>query len=218
MATPRAPARSALLLCGLLTALCPLSAQTLNGRHQIELRTGVWNQFNDVRTEVGGSVSVTAGGSGVLGGLAYGHWLSEAVALRVSAGALAASVDTEIAGANVRSETAAVSQLNVGVKYYFPGSTYGTKVRPYVVASVGPVIGTQSEARAGSTVSVESRTEAAMGGELGAGVDFVLGRHFLLSVGLGLVGMTDFERPIGGSDNYSGFNLALGFSYVFGGK
>jgi hypothetical protein len=79
------------------------------------------------------------------------------------------------------------------------------------------VIGSQVATDVGAIVTAEARTEPAIGGELGGGVDFLLGRHFVTSVGLGFVLMTDFEQQIGGSDNYSGPQLTLGFGYVFGG-
>jgi outer membrane protein W len=209
--------RIAVILAAILTtAAAPLTAQLMDSRHQIELRLGVWNQINNVRTEIGsGGLATTVGTSGFLGGLAYGHWLSEAVAVRVSVGGLLAQVDTEIDGSGVSSEAASVGQILVGARYYFPHSTYGTSVRPFLGAGVGAVIGSQVASRVGTVLSTETRAEPAMGGELSAGIDFLLGRHFLTSIGLGYLLMTDFDQPIGGSDNYSGPQLSLGFGYVF---
>jgi outer membrane protein W len=200
-----------------VAATVPATAQSLEKRHQIELRLGLWNQVNNVRTEVGvGGVSTSVGGSGFLGGLAYGHWLSEGFGLRVSVGAMAAGVDTEIDGSGVSTETAAITQLLLGMRYYLPRSTYGSSVRPFLGAGVGAFIGSQVASEVGAVVTAEARTESAIGGELGAGVDFLLGRHFLTSVGFMFALMTDFEQPIGGSDNYSGPQLTMGFGYVFG--
>jgi outer membrane protein W len=117
--------------------------------------------------------------------VAYGHWLSEAVALRVSAGAMAARVTADVTGSGVFTETAAVSQLLLGMRYYFPRSTYGSAVRPFLGAGIGAIIGSQ------------------VASDISAGLAFAL--------------MTDFGEPIGGSDNYSGPQLTLGFSWVFGG-
>ncbi|UCC85253.1 MAG: hypothetical protein JSW46_10215 [Gemmatimonadota bacterium] len=200
-----------------VAAAVSATAQSLEKRHQIELRLGLWNQVNNVRTDVGaGGVSTSVGGSGFLGGLAYGHWLSEGFGLRVSVGAMAASVDTEIDGSGVSTETAVITQLLLGMRYYFPRSTYGSSVRPFLAAGVGPFIGSQVASEVGAVVTVEAKTESAIGGELGAGVDFLLGRHFVTSVGVVFALMTDFQQPIGGSDNYSGPQLTIGFGYVFG--
>lgn len=202
----------------LLAASVPASAQSLEKRHLIELRLGLWNQVNDVRAEAGaGGVSTSVGGSGFLGGLAYEHWLSEAVGLRVSVGAMAASVDTEIDGSGVSTETATITQLLLGTRYYLPKSTYGSSVRPFLGAAVGAFIGSQVATEVGAVVTAEARTESALGGELGAGVDFLLSRHFVLSATLAFALMTDFEQPIGGSDNYGGPQLTIGFGYMFGG-
>jgi outer membrane protein W len=202
----------------LVAATVSATAQSLEKRHLIELRIGLWNQVSNVRTDVGvGGVSTSVGGSGFLGGLAYGHWLSEGLALRVSVGAMAAGVDTEIDGSGVSTETATITQLLLGMRYYFPRSTYGSSVRPFLGAGVGTFIGSQVASEVGAVVTAEARTEATIGGELGAGVDFLPGRHFVTSVALTFALMTDFEQPIGGSDNYSGPQFTIGFGYVFGG-
>jgi hypothetical protein len=198
-------------------ATTPVTAQLLEHRHQVALQLGVWNQVNDVRTDIGiGGISTSVGSSGFLGGVSYGYGLSEGLALRVSAGGLAASVETQIDGAGVATETAAVAQLLVGMRYYFPRSTYGSSVRPFVGAAVGTFIGSQVASQVGMAISTESRTEPAMGGEVGGGLDILVGRHFVTSVGFAWALMTDFDQPIGGSDNYSGPQLTLGFGYVFG--
>ena len=207
-----------LALAALATSgTAPLTAQQLEHRHLVALQLGVWNQVNDVRTDIGiGGISTSVGNSGFLGAIEYGYGLSEALALRVTAGGMAADVETAIDGSGVSAETAAVAQLMVGMRYYFPRATYGESVRPYVGAGLGTYIGSHVASQVGTGVNSSARTEAAMGGELGAGVDILLGRHFVTSVGGAYVLMTDFDQPIGGSDNYSGPQLRLGFGYLFG--
>jgi len=201
----------------LVGGTAPLAAQRLEHRHLVALQLGVWNQVNDVRTDIGiGGITTSVGNSGFLGAISYGYGLSEALALRVTAGGMAADVETAIDGSGVSAETAAVAQLMVGMRYYFPRATYGEPVRPYVGAGVGTLIGSHVASQAGMTVAGSVRTEAAMGGELGGGVDILLGSHFIASVGGAYVLMTDFDQPIGGSDNYGGPQLRLGFGYLFG--
>jgi len=212
------PGTTILALGALLAGTATLaSAQRLEHRHLVALQLGVWNQVNDVRTDIGiGGISTSVGNSGFLGAIEYGYGLSEGLALRVTAGGMAADVQTAIDGSGVFSETAAVAQLMVGMRYYFPHATYGEPVRPYVGAGLGTLIGSQVSSRVGPTVTSRVGTEVAMGGELGAGVDILLGRHFVTSVGGAYVLMTNFDQPIGGSDNYSGPQLRLGFGYLFG--
>ncbi len=55
------------LLAGV--ASVPTSAQSLEKRHQIELRMGGWSQVTDTRTEIGASgVTTTVGSNGFIGG------------------------------------------------------------------------------------------------------------------------------------------------------
>ncbi len=212
------PGTTILSLAALMIgATAPTAAQRLEHRHLVALHLGVWNQVNDVRTDIGiGGISTSVGNSGFLGAIEYGYGLSEGLALRVTAGGMAAAVETTIDGSGVSTETAAVAQLMVGMRYYFPHATYGEPVRPYVGAGLGTYIGSQVASKVGTGVNSSARTEAAMGGELGAGVDILLGRHFVTSVGGAYVLMANFDKPIGGSDNYSGPQLRLGFGYLFG--
>jgi outer membrane protein W len=194
-----------------------VAGQSLEGRHMVELRLGAWNQVTDHRTSVGpGGVSTSADASGFLGGLGYGYGIEENLALRIDVGLMAGSFDTDVGAAGVSTELAIVTPLLVGLRYYLSGTEPTSKARPFLGASAGAFVGTQSSTQTGLTVTVEERTESAVGVEAGAGVDLLFGRHFLLSVLLAYDAMTDFDRPIGGSENYSGPHVAVGFAYVFG--
>ena len=152
----------------------------------------------------------------MLGGIAYGHWLEEHLALTVSIRAMALDISTNTGAFGVITETSTITSMLVGVKYYLVKSTLASSVRPNLKGSVGPFIGSQSTTRAGTTTVTESRTENVFGGQLGAGVDFVTGRHFMMGFGLGYNQMADFGNPIGGSENYSGPELSFEFSWLFG--
>jgi opacity protein-like surface antigen len=200
----------------LLLSSCSYAA-SLEKRHQIGLRVGMWNQTTGVRSEVdvwGVTTSVDA--SGYLGGVSYGHWLEEYLALTIDIGGMAADVSTSSGASGVTTETSVIGSIIVGVKAYFPKSTYTSSVRPYARAGVGPFIGSQSSTDVGTSVTVESRSENAFGGQLGAGVDFILRRHFMTGFAVCYNLMTDFNQPVGGSRNYSGPEFSFGFSYLFG--
>ena len=211
------------LTAGLLLALVgsvPASAQSLAKRHQIELRVGGWNQMTNVRTEVGIDGVVTrVASSGFLGGVAYGHWLQEELALRLSVGVMAASIDVASTSsvATVSADFAIVAPLLLGMRYYFPKSTYGKQVRPFAGVGIGTFVGSQTSTQTGLSVVVESRSEAALGGELEAGIDVVLDRYVLVTVAAAYNLMTDFDQAIGGSRNYSGPQMTLGLSLLLGG-
>jgi hypothetical protein len=192
-------------------------AQSLNRRHQIELRLGMWNQTTDARTEIGpGAVSTSVESDGFLGGIAYGRWLEEGLALTINVGGMAAQSETRTGLLETTTETDVVAPIILSMKYYLPKSTYGTSVRPFLKAGVGTFIGVQTIEETSLTVVTQSRTEMAIGGQLGAGVDFVVGRHFVTGLTIAYNVMNDFEEPIGGSRNYSGPEFVLGFSFVFG--
>jgi hypothetical protein len=128
---------------------------------------------------------------------------------------MAADVSSKIAGGDVSSVTATAVPILLGLKYYFPPSTYGRSVRPYASALVGPIIGSQTTSKVGTVIATESRTDMAVGGQVGAGLDFVISRHFAAEVAIGYNLMSDFEEPIGGRDNYNGGAFSLGFGYLF---
>jgi outer membrane protein W len=193
----------------------PISAQFLAKRHQIELRLGFWNQVTEAGAGVGGTTA-TVGSTGFLGGIAYGHWLRENLALRASVGAMAGSIGTEVGVWGVNTELAVVTPLLVGLKYYFPASSYGSNVRPYISGSAGGFVGAQQRVETGAGVTVEERTQTAVGGEGGVGIDFLLGNHVMLTMLAAYDLMTDFGQPIGGSENFSGPQLSMGVSFVFG--
>jgi outer membrane protein W len=201
----------------LLSSTSVASAGSLERRNQLELRFSAWTQATVSRTEISpGSVSTSVDASGLGGSLAYGHWLSEGWAFNISVGAMAAGVEVESGTGGVQTDTAVITQIFIGAKYYFPPSTYGSSVRPFLSASVGPSIGSQTRTETGSVVTVESRVETSFGGQLGAGIDFPVGRHFMIGASLGYNLMTDFDRRIGGSRNYSGPTFGIGLSYLFG--
>ena len=64
-------------------------------------------------------------------------------------------------------------------------------------------------------LSVNQHSETAMGGYLGIGTDVILGSLVKLHTDLGYNLFTEFERPIGSRDNYSGPEFSLGIGFMF---
>jgi hypothetical protein len=97
------------------------------------------------------------------------------------------------------------------------GELHTRSVKPYLAAGLGPVIGASSAGGVDqSGAFAGSRTRATVGGNFGAGVDFLLGRHFTLGVEGGYQWMSDFSDPIGARDNYSGFQFGVNIGWLFG--
>ncbi len=192
-------------------------AGMLEKRHEIGLNVGMWNQVADTRTEINlTSVKTTVDNSGVMGGLEYSYWLQENLALNIGVGGYSAKVETDDGLIYSKTTTASVGFILMGLKYHFLRSSATSSVRPFLKAGVGTFIGDQSKTETGLTILTESRTEAAMGGHVGAGTDFLISRRFMTGINFGYNFMTDFDEPIGGSKNYSGPEFSFAFGILFG--
>lgn len=200
-----------------LLALAAVSdANSLQKRHGVGIRMGMWNMVADARVDtLSGSVSISAESSRFAGGFCYNYWLTESLALDIGVSTRLPKAEAYF-GALFGKPVSAVTSVLFGVKYYLPRSTYGTSVRPFLKAAVGPFMGRQSATMFFGFVIADSRSETAFGGQLGGGVDFVLSRRFLLGVNLGYNLMSDFDQPIGGSNNYSGPEFSFGLSLLLG--
>jgi len=206
-----------LIVCLVLMLSISLSANSLEKRHQIGLNIGMWNQTTDARTEVGISgVSTSVGSNGASGAVVYGYWLTEGIAMNISVGGMLADISTSTGTSGVTSNTSHIASILMGAKFYYSPSTFEGSVRPYFKLSAGPFIGSQSSTSVGMDITVESRTEMAIGGQFGLGADFILSRHFMTGLSFGYNVMSNFENPIGGSNNYSGPEFNFNFSYLFG--
>ena len=100
-----------------------------------------------------------------------------------------------------------------GARLYLPDLGSSSNIKPYVTGSVGPYIGSGKEVGTHTTKSV---TVVSPGAHAGAGLDLQLHRSFMLGIRGGYNFMSDFSRPLAGRDNYSGFELGMEFSWLFG--
>ncbi len=194
------------------------NAGFLEKRTRIELKGGIWDQKTDVAYTVsGGTVETNYGGEGAMGGIAVSHWVRENLALAISVNGLGVSVDNRVAAGSVYSHTVTVAPILFGARYYFPNSTFGSSWRPYITASVGPVIGYESiEEVTSSAVTHNETTETTFGGHIGAGLDLQLSRLFMLGFSGGYFAHSDFDRPIGDKKNFNGPEFGISFSILLG--
>lgn len=86
-------------------------------------------------------------------------------------------------------------------------------MRPYLTGLVGPYIGASTSVSPGS---VSDKVLAVPGVYLGGGVDFRIGGHFMLGVGLGGDLMPDFSEPLAGRKDYRSFQMSLNFGWAWG--
>lgn len=206
----------AIVTC-LIFVLCAAAyAGPLEKRHQLGLKMGMWNQVTDARTENSiPSVVTTVGSNGLTGGLTYGYWIKEGLALNFSLGSMLAKVENDVQVLGVSTETAYISEILLGAKWHIPG-TYGSAARPFVKLMGGPFIGSQGKTELSWVVANEARTETVFGGMAAVGADFILGPNVMTGITAGYNFMPDFKEPIGGSLNYSGPVITAEISYIFG--
>ena len=204
-----------LLLCFILSVPMAVAGDhSLKGRSSIELNIGFWHE-----SKVGNEISrtgilSTARSSGFIGGLSFSYWLQEELSLSASIGLFSGEATSSVTLLGVSQRTSSVVPVLLGVRYYLPESSFGTPVRPFLAAAVGPFLGVESK---NDFFSQESRSETALGAQFGGGIDFLLGQYFKLGTTVGYNLMTDFSSPIGARKNFSGPEFTIGFCIMFGG-
>jgi outer membrane protein W len=199
--------------------LSPASAQTaggsvgdaevvhLAGRHAIVVSVGVMGHTANVVSVTGGGVGVSVDSRGVFW-IGYGHWFQPDWALLAETGMVASKVAVSGSG----TETAAVFPLLFGVQYQPEGWALGETVRPYLGVSAGSYFGLQTE----TGWSVNVGTQTAVGARLSAGLDVIPGRHISIGAAVRYHAVTDFDRPVGSRDNYSGFEFSVRLGILLG--
>ena len=200
----------------LIIALATLTATSINAatlakRHQVEFKFGWWQQTTDSLSEFNNNRVISVENSGLAGGLGYGYWLQENAALTFDAGVFRTKV-SDFEYAPPSSSIAWVESFLIGLKYYFLKSSTTSSLRPFVKPSLGVFVGCQ---RLSGNLDTR-RTEGVLGGRIGAGIDFLISRRFTTGLDFGYNLMTDFDKPIGGSRNYSGPEYSFSLGILFG--
>jgi hypothetical protein len=191
-------------------------SNSLRGKHSIALGIGLLGKMT-VRNEVSaGGVTNSVEEREFLGSIAYTYWLENNLGFNFSLGVLGIDVTNSVKGSEVSTETGTVLPMLFGVKYQPFRLTTSDVLRPYVLASVGPLFGSATMNRVGVKIESESYLEAALSSRLGVGMDLLLSKWFTLGVGAGYYLVTDFERPIGSEKNYSSPEFSLSFGIILG--
>jgi hypothetical protein len=187
----------------------------MHGRSRLELRLGFGFRTNTGTSVGAGGIETKTEAAGLLGGFNYARWTSEVLAYTVGLGVLSVDAETSVGAGGVETRSAVVVPILVGLRRYLSGSDPESGVRPFGSVEAGPFIGHESATSVGASIGVESRSQTAFGGRLGAGIDFGSGRvSFGVHAGYDL--MTDFSEPIGGKSNHSGFEFGLAVGLQFG--
>jgi len=186
------------------------------GRNRLEFLAGMAPGGETAGT--GATVVSGSDGGGVLVGFQYTRYLRESLAFTFALNSVGGSSGSRVGPNGVFSGSAGVMTLGVGARWNpMRGDLARQSLKPYVSARLGPVIGSSSGSSVtpGSVIS-GSMTRTAAGGLFGGGVDVHAGRRWSFGLEAGYHWMADFADPIGGRRNYSGFQLAAGFGWLFG--
>lgn len=165
---------------------------------------------NAQHTGWGHGTNVFSGAENLALGFGYAYWLQENLALNLSMSILAPEVGVRVGPASVT--TNGIVAALAGLRWYPPGVGSPT-AKPYLTGSIGPYIGSGVEVRAYRT---RTQTVVSPGGHVGGGLDIQFHRDFILGIRGGYNFMSDFSQPIAGRDNFSGFEMGVEISWVFG--
>ncbi|HMC77801.1 MAG TPA: caspase family protein [Vicinamibacterales bacterium] len=184
---------------------------TVDGRHRIEARTGMW--------QMSGSSTLTVGSGSIdeVVGLQYIHYLSEDLAMTAGLQTAGVVIGTALGPAGSFSGVASIWALPVGVRWH-PFRTHARGAfRPYVGASVGPAVGaTQGVFEGTGTAFVGSHSQATLFSHFGLGLDYFPARSFAIGVSGGYNALADFRQPVGAQKNHSGPEVNFSFGWLFG--
>ncbi len=185
---------------------------SLNGRSAIEINLGFWGGASASTTVGTGAIRTEAGTSGFTGSLGYAYWLREHLALTLTGGLRSAEASSTVNLSGSIQRSSAVIPVLLGVRFYVPEPAPSENIRPFLSVGVGPYFGAEA---ASTALSQQSHVETAIGGRLGAGIDFLVGNHFNLGADLGYHFMADFKNDVGGRKNYNGGEFCFVAGYIF---
>jgi hypothetical protein len=189
---------------------------SVSGRNRVELRIGVLRMWGDAAPVNG--VIYGADNTDPAIGLQYTRYLREDLALTLAVDEFPTDHGAELGPAGAFAGTRRVSAVPFGLRWIPAGGELQARLlKPYLAAGLGPVFGESNGSSVGPDgVFVGSRTEATVGGHLGAGIDIHLNRRWSFGLSVVYNWMADFAEPIGKRDNYSGFDLRLSVGWLFG--
>jgi len=191
-------------------------ARGLAKRSRLELRAGYWNPREKRQTSNIGTVLVSQSAENIMGSLSYTYWPQENLSTYVALTGLVVEAGRFVGTQGVSNDAVVIYTLLFGLRFYLPAPRPETRFRPYLTAGVGPFFAIDAKNETGVQVVQSAKTLGTVGGQIGGGIDFPIGRHFLLGANMGYNVMMDFSETLGGRKNYSGIELGMGFSWVFG--
>lgn len=201
-----------------------LYAGDLEKHSRLALTLGRWQQGEESRqfNQVGPYlIQTTAPKGSTLGALSYAYWMKENFAFNFTLALISfkARSQVEFAGASsarfigLSRHTVRIFPMLFGIRYYLPAWSL---FRPYLAGSVGPYFAAEGRHEIEGQVIQDSRTMTALGSHCGGGLAIQLSRRFMIGANAGYNFLTGYSRSLSGRDNYSGQELSVGMSLLFG--
>jgi len=183
------------------------------GRNRLEIRFGTWRV-----SDSGSTVAAGVYARDLVAGAQYTRYVDERFAVTFGIEAAGAESGASVGPDGIFAGTSDLVAFRIGARWNPWGRhRYAEAMKPFFAASVGPVLGASSGSYVGNgNLFAGTRADSAVGGHLGAGVDFHVARWLSVGVSGGYNWMLDFAEPIGRRDNYSGPQLGVNIGWLFG--
>ncbi len=219
-ASPSEPAGASAGPAGMSAAASgpDVAHSSLTGRHRLEFRVGYWDSGRQPKLPLYTYSEDKTRVEDLVGAFSYSYWSYDQLAADITfRGLVAEAISIESVSGGTESAVVIASAM-FGVRFY-PMPSARMPLRPYLAAGIGPYLGVESleeiDQHGDRTVNT-TKTLGSFGGFLGGGLDIQMGRHLMLGIGVGYNLMADFQETLGFDDNYSGFEVSTGLSFLFG--
>ena len=188
------------------------------GRNRIDLRFGTWRVADDESTAAG-VYTRDVYTRDLVAGAQYTRYVDERLAVTFGIEAAGAESGASVGPDGVFAGTSDLLAFRIGARWNPWGQHRSADaMKPFFAASIGPILGASSGSYVGNgNLFAGTRADSAVGGHVGAGIDFHVTRWLSVGVSGGYNWMLDFVEPIGRRDNYSGPQLSVNIGWLFGG-
>ena len=156
------------------------------------------------------STSVSARTTSEVASFSFSRWVRPQVAIQISTSLVGASSDVGVHG-----QANATVPLLFGVSYSPRALAITPAIRPYVSVAAGPYTHFFTDALFDH---LSAGTETHAGARFGAGANWFVAQHFMLSVDGHYHAVQRFVQPDAPTSNVSGFGMSLGLGFSWGGK
>jgi len=190
----------------------------VEGRDRVELGWGFWRAAGSGTTGVSGATVITSSATDDSGGIQFTHYMRENLAMTFGFNTVEAVNRNTVGPGGVESLNSGAVAVPIGVRWNpLHGENRLRRLKPYLVTSVGLVVGYFNENLVGGgRVSSSSEKLTTLGGHVGAGVDLHVIRSFSVGINAGYNWMTDFKRFEGTHANFSGPEIGFRLGWLFG--